>query len=178
VIELLHQAALVPLVVALIYGRRCPVPHRLLALAFAVSWVGDSLAHYASGSFMPSYFWLPVQFTLALAAFPPAQGVRLSWGLLMLATMMGLAVFSAALSAPGPDLLLTIVGSVVLLAVARLDLRLPVFLYFGFGTVCYVLMMSSRGYDGYLPAWALYQGARMAAFAAFLVILIRHREET
>lgn len=172
-LEVLHQAALVPLLAVLLL--RPPEPEYLLIGAgLGVSWVGDSLAHYAGGSFVPSYFWLPVQIALVLAAFPPGGTSRLASGLWTGVGCSVLAVASASLTAPGPDRLVTIAGSVAILAVARDELRLPLYLYFGFGTVCYLLMVERIRGD-VIPAWSLYQTARVLAFVAFIWLVWSRR---
>lgn len=171
--EVLHQAALVPLLAVLLL--RPPGPEYLLVGAgLAVSWVGDSLAHFAGGSFVPSYFWLPVQIALVLAAFPPEGGDRTTWGVVVGIAAVVLALASARLTAPGPDLLVTIGGSLAILVLAKGGLRVPLYLYFGLGTVCYVLMVERVRGDA-IPAWALYQVARVLAFVAFLWLVVRRR---
>lgn len=171
-LEVLHQMALVPLVAVLLLRREGDL--LFVAAGFAMSWVGDSLAGAAGGSFVPSYLWLPLQIGLVLAAFPPGEGFRGAWAVIVIWGAAVLAGVSYWLSAPGPDLLVTVVGSVTILAIATGDLRLPLYLYFGLGTVCYVLMAERVG-DGWLPAWWLYQGARALAYTAFLVVILRRR---
>lgn len=173
-LEVLHQMALAPLVAVLLLRRDWDA--FLVAAGFAMSWVGDSIAHFTAGSFLPSYIWLPLQIGLVLAAFPPHDDFRRAWAVIVI---WGAAVLSGAsywMSAPGPDLLVSVVGSLTILAVATGDLRLPPYLYFGVGTTCYVLMVQ-RVADGWLPAWWLYQGARVLAYTAFLAVILRRRGE-
>jgi hypothetical protein len=167
IFEIAHQMDLVPLVaVALVSRRRLVSPVAwLLACAWLVSWFGSSLQHFAGGLWWPSYVWLPVQLGLVLAAFKPE---RLP---LIAGALAALAVVSALLTAPGPDVLLTLVGSVGVLVLARGRYVLPVFLYFGVGSVFYLLMIQRVG-DGFTPMWLAYQGSRAAAYVAFLAFLL------
>ena len=130
-----------------------------------VSWLGSSLQHFSGGVWWTSYLWLPVQFTLALAAFGPGR-----WTLAAV-SCGALAASSTLLSAPGPDVLLTVVGSAAVLLVARGPLRTPAVIYFGAGSVLYLLMIQRIGGD-IMPAWYAYQGARALAFVAFAMVLI------
>lgn len=169
--EALHQSALVPLLALLIFGRESPRAWWLLALAFAVSWFGDSFAFFLGGSWAASYFWLPVQFALALVAFSPTR----LWALVATVAVALLAMVSVQISAPGPEWALTLVGSITVMAVADGVLVWPAIIYFGVGSVAYLWMIGYVDADGFLVAWWTYQACRVLAFAAFLGLLIRQR---
>jgi hypothetical protein len=163
--EIAHQAGLVPVIAALTQWQRTPRPYRLVAGAFAVSWIADSLSHYTSGSWGGiDYVWLPIQFALVLMAVKP--------DLLLLWALMLTAMASWLMSAPGPDWLLTLVGSLLVLFHARGRIAVPLWLYFGAGSIAYSGMLATM--SDVLPAWYLYQGCRLTAFGAFVFML--HRE--
>lgn len=145
-------------------------PYWLLAFAFAVSWVGDYIAgQFFGGSWAVAFFWVPVQLWLAGLAFFDDSISRVFSGLLLVL----LALSSMAVSWPGPDMLLNFFGSgiVLLMAYRSEDLRLsiPVFLYFGLGSVAYFRMVLD--WDVLTPpSWDHYQACRLLAFVAFIGI--------
>lgn len=168
--EALHQAALLPLIAMMVLGRKVGAAWWLLAVAFAMSWVGDSFAFYLDGAWAASYSWLPVQFALALVAFLSEPMYRL----VAFVGVLLLTVTSIQISAPGPEWVLTLGASAALMAVAQGPLTWPVMVYFGFGSLAYLVMVSEIG-GAFLPAWYAYQGCRMVAYALFLGLLVRER---
>lgn len=168
--EALRWAVLYPgglYLLALTCGRRERVPGAwLFAGAMAVSFVGETLS--MSGlewNWWPSYFWLPVQLLLALTIVADRRALRGT--ALVLVTLL---IYDVAVSAPRPDVLLTAVGSVVLLYVLTLvrhPLTIPLALYFGAGTACYILWVADRT----IPWWWAYQTVRVLAWASYLLIL-------
>ena len=162
--EALHVAALLPAFALILRGpTHVPSAWLLLAMAFSASWVGDSLAWALGGSWAAFYLWVPVQIGLVLLIVTERRVLAL--GLLLL-----LAVLSALLTFPGPELLVIAVGSAACCALVRGDLTWPVWLYFGLGTACY-LMMVREGWD--VAYWYGYQAARLGAFAVFVALLWR-----
>lgn len=166
-LEALHYAAALPLLAALLWRPRLPAAPLLVAAGFGVSVLGDLVAELVGGSFAASYFWLPVQMGLVLAAFPPDNRLRVLWASVVFVAAGGLAAASWRLTAPGPDVLVSLAGSVAIVAAVRGPLRLSAYLYFGVVTVCYLLFVQRIG-DGWERAWALYQAARVGAFLAFV----------
>ena len=163
-LEALHLAALLPALALILRGpTRVPSAWLLLAMAFSASWVGDSLSWAFSGSWAPCYAWVPAQIGLVLLAVTkrsfPALGM-----------VFVLSVLSVALTFPGPEILTTAVGSAAVCALVREPLRWPVWLYFGAGTACY-LMLVATGFD--MAYWYGYQAARLGAFAVFIALLWR-----
>ena len=181
IFEVAHQAGLIPLVAMLLWGRSLPGPWWLVASAFAVSWVGDSAQELSGGGWAAWYWFLPLQLALAWAAFTESALERV--GGLAFFTILGAS--SAALTAPSLDWMATTVGSLAVLWAASRDespMRWPVALYFGAGTVAYLLLVtaldSASGVADWMPYWYAYQGARMSAFVAFLALLYRARRST
>lgn len=158
---------LVPLIAVVVLSRYRDVSRAawLLAAAWFFSWVGSSIQHYAGGIWWHTYLWSPPQLTLAIAAFLP------EWWMLTAVGALFVTAVSASLSAPGPDVLLTVLGSLCILVVARSTYRLPAAIYFGVGTVMYLAMIARRPED-MLPAWQAYQGTRAAAYIMFVALLI------
>jgi hypothetical protein len=163
--EVAHQVGLVPALATLAHWQRTPFAYRLVALAFGMSWVGDSAARLLGGAWSASYWWLPIQFALVLVAVKP--------DLLVLWALALAAIASWLMSAPGPDWFLTLVGSCLVLTFARGRIALPLWIYFGAGSVAYSWMLATME-SGILPAWYLYQWCRLTAFGAFVFML--HRE--
>ncbi|MCK5316337.1 MAG: hypothetical protein KAJ55_00405 [Anaerolineales bacterium] len=174
--EVMHQLGYAPLlvVVLVIVGAQKLVSAKILApamvlvaLAFFVSYPWDSVVNALpkEDQFKPSYFFLPVQIWLVILAFLPKSADRLfSAGVLVL-----LAFISADLSWPGPDFLLTLVGSVAILSVARGWLAIPLWVYFFFGTLAYFSLAFGANP---LPAWYAYQACRALAFIVFIGLIL------
>lgn len=172
--EVAHQSALLPLAALLVAWRSAPHAYKLLALSLAVSWPADSAAYYLGDPWVLSLAWLPVQLTLAVAAFRGAG--RSTW--LVLIGLVVLAV-SSALWWPGDghDLLVAVAGSAAVLAFSEGELALPSWIYFGAGTLAYLGMIlhmdDLRAGD---PTWAVYyQDCRLLAFASFLALVLWKR---
>ena len=177
VFEVAHQAGLVPLVAMVLLGRRLSMEWWLLALAWSVSWVADSVTHFAGGAWFVSHLWLWLQFVYVLAVFMAPSIHRA----MAMSAVVLMAMSSAQLSAPGPDWLLTSGGSALILTAAwRAEgrgaaLALPAFVYFGLGSIAYLWMVSRMGSPEFSPAWQTYQACRLLAFLLFVVIVIRER---
>jgi hypothetical protein len=162
-LEALHVAALLPALALILRGPdRVPSAWLLLALAFATSWVGDSLAWAFGGTWAAFYVWVPIQIGLVLLAVTERA---IAFGVLLL-----LAVLSALLTFPGPEVLVIAVGSAAVCALVRGNLTWPVWIYFGLGTACYLIMVRD-GFD--MAYWYGYQAARLGAFAVFCALLWR-----
>jgi hypothetical protein len=164
VLEPLHLSALVPSVFLLSWGRGVPRAWWLVGIAFGVSYVGDSVSRALGSTWGAEHWWLFVQLALVLVAVKP--------DLLLLWALMLTAMASWLMSAPGPDWLLTLVGSLLVLLYAQGRIAVPLWIYFGAGSIAYSGMLATM--SNVLPAWYLYQGCRLTAFGAFVFML--HRE--
>lgn len=163
--EVAHQIGLLPGIAMAIFGRKLPARYWLLAAAFSVSWLADSLAKYLDGSWTASYVWIPIQMALVLVALLEDPMRRL-----FAVTSLAVVAFgSAALSWPGPDVLVTLGGSVAVLALASGPAVVPLYLYFGAGSVSYLWMIGHL--DDVLPGWYAYQASRLSAYLAFAVLV-------
>ncbi len=164
VFELAHQIGLVPILAMLVMGRKLPGMYWLVAVAFSVSWFADSLAHFSGGNWVAWHLLLPVQIWLVLLAFIDDRRAFAALALFML------AVLSWAWHGPGPDQLVITTGSIAILLVARGALAWPLYVYFGGGTVAYLVMTSGVG-GAMLPAWYCYQSCRLLSFIFFIGII-------
>jgi len=167
-----HQSPLVPLFVmtaVILVGSHVKGGHIFLGSSFFVSWIGDSLAHFSLGSWESSYFWLPVQVCFAFLAVLRNSMKR--W--LALLAVAAMTTLSFAITYPGPEVFISVSGSIGIIAVTRGSLRIPVYLYFGGGTLAYLLMVLQIGSPNFLKAWYLYQSFRIAAFVALSAIVIQ-----
>jgi hypothetical protein len=163
--EAAHQIGALPIVWVFLFRRKATPAMWFLALAFFVSWFADSAAHFIGGSWAGRFVWLPLQLWLASLAFTKERGRRILYAF----GLVFLAFASASISWPGPDIFLTLLGSIGLLWIARGKLALPVYIYFGAGSLAYLMMVNNIGAD-FLRFWYLYQGCRLVAFAVFIGI--------
>lgn len=174
--EVAHQMSLLPIVAVLAaacFGRRVPAPVWLLACAFGVSWLGDSLQNYLGGAFKANYAWLPLQFCFAYAAVLHGKKERD----LVLFAVLAVAALSFTASFPRPEFLLNTAGSIGLLLYTGTRshyLTAPVWLHFGLGTCAYLMMAGRIGGLGFGEAWWAYQACRLAAIVALISITIIH----
>lgn len=167
-IEPLHLSPLVPTVFLLSWGRSVPRAWWLVGFAFAVSYVVDSVVGALGGRWnVGDQWWLFIQLALVVVAVKP--DILLLWALLL--TAMASSLFGGG----QPDWLLTLVGSCLVLFYARGRIAVPLWLYFGAGSVAYSWMLATM--EDILPAWYTYQACRVAAFGAFVFLLYREANE-
>jgi len=166
--ELAHQSALVPLAVALVFWRRLPRAWRFLAVAWTLSWVGDSMAYSVGDPWRPSYLWLPAQIAIVLVAFLSDRMARF----VAVAGVALLAVTSVQATWPGPEWITTLAGSLAILAVVDGVLSWPVIIYFGLGSLAYLLWLTGADEMFYV-----YQVCRVVAYALYVGILLHKRRE-
>lgn len=167
--EVAHQLALVPLAAVVLARHRLPREYWLVGLAFLASWLGDMLASLYGGSWLVSYLWLPAQVALVLMVVLPTALSRL----LSPPLMALLAGVSWLISAPGPDVLVTVVGSTVILRYAQGRLARPLQVYFGAGTVAYLIMATLIASPHFMLAWYVYQTCRLTAFVLFTLAVVQ-----
>ncbi len=167
-LEALHLAALVPALALLLRGpTKLPSAYLLLALAFAVSWAGDSLGWFLGGSWAAAmYVWVPVQVGLVLLALVDEWDRSK-----MLALVVFAAVVSAFISYPDPEVLVVTLGSTAIVLHAKGDMRAPLYLYFGVGTLLYLMMVSGE----FMAYWYGYQTARLGAFVIFAALVYQDK---
>jgi hypothetical protein len=167
--EIAHQSALVPLIALLWFGRGLPRAYWLLGLAFAVSWIGDGVADAMGGSWLMVYLWMPVQFALIVVLFTESA----LWRVGSVVALFVLSGVSWTFSAPGPDMLVTLVGSIAVVSLVRGPLCVPIYLYFGAGTVAYFMMASLLASPHFMVAWYVYQACRLTAYALFIGLVLQ-----
>lgn len=167
-LEALHLAALVPALALLLRGpTKLPTAYLFLALAFAVSWAGDSLGWFLGESWaVAMYVWVPVQVGLVLLALVDKRDRSK-----MLALVLCAAMVSAAVSYPDPEVLVITLGSTAIVLLAKGNLRAPLYLYFGVGTLLYLMMVSGE----FMTYWYGYQAARLGAFVVFAALVFRDK---
>ncbi len=173
IFELAHQIGLLPILGMLIVGRQLPRAYWLVALAIFVSWFADSVTHFSGGTWEAWYLFLPIQIWLILVAFKESHRIALGLALLIL------TVVSWNLTHPGPEQLVTILGSIAILSVVRAPFIWPLGVYFGAGTVARLFMVSQVGADIF-PAWCVYQACRALGIILFIWIIappLVHRRE-
>ncbi|KKM08187.1 hypothetical protein LCGC14_1726370 [marine sediment metagenome] len=166
-IEPLHMAALVPALALVVRGPSALASSYLLvALAFGVSWVGDSVAWALGGSWAALYMWVPVQVGLVLLALVDGWDRPK-----LLALVLCAAALSAAVSYPDPEVLVITMGSTAIVLLAKGDLRAPLYLYFGVGTLLYLMMVSGE----FMTYWYGYQASRVGAFVVFAALVFQDK---
>jgi hypothetical protein len=139
------------------------LPYWLIGAGLSVSWIGDLLGYWSRGAWDLAYLWLPLQFGLVLMGLARSANDRVAVAF----GVPALAVLSYGLSSPRPDVALTLIGSLAVLYLADGRAALPLYLYFGLGTVLYFLMASRAGTPEILGPWAAYHTCRVIAYAAF-----------
>ncbi len=168
--EVCHQSGLIPLFgmfCLLVSGRRPTLFHWWLAFGLAISWPADSETFFKDGSWEVWYYFVPFQMWVIASAFMKSNGDRL----ISFFAFPALGVVSWGLTAPGLEQVVTIVGSVLVLIMARESGRIlwPLFIYFGAGTIAYVFMANSAPHEMLAPMY-LYQSSRLCAYIAFIAI--------
>ena len=173
IFEVSHQIGLIPILGMMVMGRKLPRVYWLVALGLFVSWFGDSAQHFIGGSWGAWYLFLPIQLWIIWVALTDSHKA------LAALTLVVLALISWNLSHPGPDQLMTAIGSVAILCVVRGPLVWPLSIYFGAGTVARFYMVSQVGADIF-PAWCMYQICRALGILFFIGIIappMVHRRE-
>lgn len=157
----LTVAGTVPLAAVVLW--RPAAPYWFVACGLSVSWIGDLLMRAGGWTWEYSYLWLPVQIGLVLWGLARTMTERtvIAFG------VPGLAIMGATMTSPQPDVAVTLVGSVAILHLADGRLALPLYIYFGAGTVFYFLMAARAGTVDILPAWIGYQACRVACYSTF-----------
>ncbi len=163
-VELAHQSALLPIAAVLLW--RAPALYSLVALAWAVSWVADSMAWATAGSWAALYVWVPVQVGLVLLALVD------EWDRVKVLALVAFAgLVSALVSYPDPEVLVIALGSAAIVMLAKGRIRWPLYLYFGSGTVLYLMMVSGE----FMTYWYGYQASRIGAFVVFAALVFQDK---
>lgn len=178
IFEVAHWSGVFPLAVLVALqatGRRTPAPYWWAASAFAVSVPADSIMKLVGGTFDVTFYYVPLQVGLVIAAFQ--SGVIDRAGTLALLAIAGWV--SAQVTTQPAEWMVLLGGSVTICAAAfhRDLLRGPLWLYFGLGTLAYLWMIPTIGTQAIYPRWLTYQGCRWLAFGLFAYSAIRHRED-
>jgi len=160
-----HLVGIAPLVVMFVWGRRLPLAFWLMATGLAMSWAGDALG----GDWAVTYWWLPAQIVLCWLAF--CRTLK-DAGVAMLGTGL-VTTLAHGMTPQGPDVTLTLVGSWAILLHAGGPLGAVAVLYFGVGTVAYMVMAQHAGAWSIAPFWLAYQACRTAAVAVFARAVLR-----
>ncbi len=167
-IESLHPAALFPALILLLIGpAKVPLGYRLVAASFIMSWTSDAVSH-VTGSWAGDYVVVPIQTGLVLAAV-----VDKSHRLLALATLAALSILSFT-TFPGPTVLVMAMGSAGAVLLARGALRWPIYSYYGFGTLFFLLGVRNN-FAQWFEYEAAYQVSRMGAFVLFVALAVGGR---
>lgn len=167
-IEVAHWSAGVPLALLLVLGARgraFGAPGWLVAVAFATSFIADSLRSITGIPFVAQPYYLPLQFAL----FALAVSVGRPWLGDAIATLAVVGAAASALLPMGPDVWVRVVGSIIVLALAKdTSLAWPMFAYCGLGTAFYLWMLThGADVDAARPWWYAYQASRLTAFGLF-----------
>lgn len=171
--EVAHQAALMPvlaLIIILGLGKVPSLDQGLLTTALGMSWIGDSQTSAIGGGFEYGHLWAPAQIALAYAA------VVENWkfGRVLLVGALCVLVLTVSYLNVDPGVLLWPLGGIGLVILGRKSpVRVPIFVYFGVGTIAFVFMIWEPGPDRWLP----YQACRIAALAALCIIILAPRKE-
>jgi hypothetical protein len=161
--ELAHHMGLVPLFWLALLGQRRGVEWWWLALAFAVSWVADTVVHYYGHPWAVSAVYPVTQAAIVGAVFLTPWHTRLFVGALMLCGVLAVTLEGTT----KPSLILhtvawlSIVAIVSPLPIGRL--RLALLTSFGIALVAWVLFTLWTTW----LSWSLYQGVRAVGIGLF-----------
>lgn len=153
-----HFSALVP--VAWVHATQVRgSAYYLVAYGFFVSFAADVLVWTLGGSWAVLQWYPVVQFSLFAAAFG-------AWGIVLLLPWIALL---QAWGVPGPDMMVTALGSVAVLYVSdRHPLRASMLWYCGVASAMWILMVPAReSPELFMWFWWPYQFARLTAFGLF-----------
>ncbi len=173
IFEIAHQIALLPVLAlgwAILKNRIPRKEYALLTSAFFMSWVGDSLSTNPEQSVNWLYFWAPAQIIFAFAS------IIEKWNLRRVSINTAVCTFTLLLTQLNPEtgVYLWTIGSIGLLALGRRSaVRIPLFIYFGLGTVMYLLMINSIPSPQVMNLWILYQSCRLAALVSLCILILR-----
>jgi hypothetical protein len=168
--EVAHWGAAVPLALMFLLrvsGRKFPAVFWIVAIAFAVSFIADTVRKVTGVPFIARPYYPPIQFAL----FALAVSIGRRW----LGDAVALLAVSAVIASPlllaGLDVWVRGLGAVIVLGLMALHetpLVWTLIVYCGFATAFW-LWMQQYGTDYYAarPWWYAYQGARLAAFGLF-----------
>lgn len=160
--EALHYASIAPLLLLLAFRRDVGAAYWFVALGFAVSFFMDMTDSWAVSHVLPA---------IQLGFFAWAFGA--AWVMPVLVTLAAVQIIGTDLS--GPDIYVTLVGSMLVVHAAVGHPLLPAMLaYCGVATILYVLMVGELFRPAFMPLWYGYQGSRLLAFGLF--IGAAHRE--
>lgn len=158
--EVAHWSALIPMALLLAFWRNADAPYWLVAAGFAVSFVADSISLVFDGTWALYHVYPALQLGLFALAF----GVR--WALPLLVAVAAFQVFATPLA--GPDVTVTLIGSVIVLYLARdHPLAWSMVAYCGLASVFYLLMVENLWAERFMTWWLGYQASRLLAFALF-----------
>lgn len=154
-----HFAALLPAAVVAL-GRDRSATYVLVAAAFAVSFLADLGVLLTGHSWSVLAIYPVLQFGLFAVAFGGAG----------LAILLCVVALLQAIGMPGPDMLVTGIGSIGVLYLATPHrLHASMLWYCGVASVCWLLMVPVRSNpDAFMLAWWPYQAARLIAFGLFV----------
>lgn len=169
--ESAHYMALIPLAVLgwlRLRGRRLDTAYWWLAVAFGVSWLADTAAHWLPPSLVSAVY--PVgQAGIVAAVLMPKDYAALILGLLVAVGMVGVITHGVS----GPEFVIRAVAWGVIVAVvlfAPVPIRIPLLIYYGLGLLAWVGYNAIPGWT----SWGIYQGTRAVGLGAFSLVLLRN----
>lgn len=164
--------ALVPLLCLAVVLGRGKVPklnYVLLTASFFMSWIGDSITSFIDGEVAYQYLWAPAQIILAYAA---VMEVWWSMKRVILIGSICALVITVSLLNVDPGSLLWPLGGIGLVFFARHgSVEVPVFIYFGLGTVAYIFMINEVDEARLMRFWLTYQGCRLVALSSLCILI-------
>lgn len=166
-IEIAHWSAVLPVLflLALAPSRKLGPARWLIGFAFAVSFFADTIREVTGVPFIAQPYYPALQFAL----FALALSVGRPWLSDVISMVAVFAVAASAMLLAGPDVWVRVVGSIVMLALARdHEMAWPLFVYCGLATAFYLRMLwEGADIDAARPWWYAYQGCRLASFWLF-----------
>jgi hypothetical protein len=161
IFEVAHLLGLVPLCWLAVRGET-RAEWWWLAVAFAVSWVADTVAHLVN-PWLPAAVYPVSQAAVIGAVLLPRRDAWLFAGALVLVGIAGVLLEGVW----GPDLFLETVASLGIVGIVYARplglLRLALLVAFGMGWLAWIGYLFVPGF----PSWGVYQGVRAVSLGFF-----------
>lgn len=175
--EVAHWLGALPLAwvgILWLRGRRIDSAFIWLTLAFFVSWVADSAAHWVDP-------WLVgIVYPVTQAVFVACAFLRREDALAFLAVLVGAGVATMATrGADGPDVLLRTVAWLGIVGIvidrwALGRLRAALLVYFGLGTLAWFAFVLWGQVDPLYRPWYAMQAVRLVGILLFCSAVVQH----
>jgi hypothetical protein len=157
-------SALAPLTFLVVTKKDYPAPFWIVGVAWVTLVGQDATALIDGGTWLNTYTWPVLQFTLLALAVIESQ--LLVWAVAAVLVALAWAGMHGAMA--GPEVWVPLAGSAAVLYNATDPLRVPMLWYCGAGTAFYVgFALTTAHQEVAFGFWVAYKLALLTAFALF-----------